>query len=228
MQLQDEGTVGWDPMYEFRPPWETRLFLLYSLVVLVFAAARTISLARQLGWFPLGRWERRRLGSQGAHADLLASAALRDKFPPLLTNNTFTAIVAGFQDPTGPAHLLQNAEARFQYLWDMCFATARSMRKVAVVTFLFSSFVLFAGLANDFRRASEQKLAVGSLGIFTGAISVSLVAFAFGIFVCAALYAAYSFWEIALLRRRAAWNYFGANIKNRSAEMERENARAGD
>jgi hypothetical protein len=224
-EMQDE-IVGWDPIaINYTAPWETRLLLLYLLVALVFTAVRTISLARQLGWFAVGRWEPQSILSHGPQ-DMLASAALRDQFPPLLTNKTFAAIVAGGKTLNGPASLIQSTDVRFQYLWETCFTSVRSLRKLAVGTFLLSVFVLIIGLANGLRKTSVQKLSwVGT--VFPGVVSASFVAFAIGILVCVMHYAAYSFCETALMRRRAAWKYFTDCNKNQFVEIERTQADRG-
>jgi Na+/melibiose symporter-like transporter len=43
--MQDDPTIRFQPMYEGYDPWFVRLFVLYSLVVLVMTAVRAVNLA---------------------------------------------------------------------------------------------------------------------------------------------------------------------------------------
>jgi hypothetical protein len=47
--MQETG-VGWDPMYEGRLPWFTKVFVLYLVLALFVSVFRVISIMRRLGW----------------------------------------------------------------------------------------------------------------------------------------------------------------------------------
>lgn len=46
-EMQETG-VGWDPMYEGRLPWFSKVFVLYLLLLLLLSAFRAITLVRRL------------------------------------------------------------------------------------------------------------------------------------------------------------------------------------
>jgi hypothetical protein len=199
--MQDNSQIQWDPMYEYRLPWESRFLVLYLLFVVAVSVARSVPLLRQLWWFSVSR--RRSLqksDSENDRADLLAAAALANRF-------------ASDPEASPSGRQLQLAESRFMYTWEMCSATVRSMKRLAVLTFLLSIALPAMQAAETLRRAWESKI-IGTAA-FAAGMSEVLMPFALGVFVCAALYAPCSLYEGMLARRRASWNYFCARVRSK-------------
>ena len=46
--MQEEGAVGWDPVSEYRLPWEGKLLVLYLVAVLVVLLVRSIQILHQV------------------------------------------------------------------------------------------------------------------------------------------------------------------------------------
>jgi hypothetical protein len=59
----ETGTVGWDPSFEYNPPVQQKLFILYLFVVLGISIVKLVRLVRQL------RWLRRNFSEEGESRD---------------------------------------------------------------------------------------------------------------------------------------------------------------
>lgn len=199
--MQDDSQIQWDPMYEYRMPWESRLLVLYLLLVFAVSVARSVPLLRHLWWFSVSKWRSlQKSDSENEKADWLAAAALANK-------------LSRHPDPTPSARQLQLAESRFLYAWEMCSAGVGSMKRLVPLTLLLSVLVLLTLTIQLLRKILLQK-AFG-MAALAGGMSQTLMPLLLGVFVCAVLYAACSLYEGMLMRRKASWNYFCARVKNK-------------
>src|SRR5450432_9538 len=181
--MQETSLPQWDPAYiDVYRPWEYRIFVLYSGIVLVISLVKWVSLGRQLWSFSI----RRRLslqkhGSSSEKAELLARLGLANK----LSNEAVAEAWADGDRPT----LLQQADSRFLFLWEMCSAKVASLNRLVFLTLLLSIFV-FVSLTIRFLTdmCTSKYVAVA---VVTGSIAESLTPFSLGILVCAVLYAVY-------------------------------------
>ena len=208
--MQQES-LGW--AYEYRPPLEEKLFFLYLLWMVVLSAANSVSLVHQLWWFSRDRRTLpSALGGKDRRADVLATTAL--------TNRLSSDSLIGSSQPVDKnddsrSQILQEADRRFSYVWEMCAAKIRSAKRHVLLTLLLSVLVLAYGATNISRQiAIDKRVGIGS---FSGSVAELLMQVALGISVCAAIYAVFNVFENALVRRKAAWNYFCAKGKSQSS-----------
>jgi hypothetical protein len=145
-----EQLIGWDRMYEGRLPWESRLFLLYLLVVLAVSLVRSVKL----------------LNSGGPQADESCAGSS----VPRLTGR-----------PSGRLRVLQQADNKFFYTWEMCAAKVGFMKRLVLLTLLLSTLVLVYGTTRILTEIMILKSA--PIGFVTGSIAEVLVPFALGIFI---------------------------------------------
>ncbi len=202
--MQEEPVV-WDPMYEGRLPWEARIFLIYLLVVFAVLLVRSINLARQLGWFSFGKRVPTEKSDEDDTANLLARSALERTFPHAGT-------------PEGDLAILQLADVKFRFAWQMCVAKVSSTKRLALLTFLLSLLTLTWGTIGVLADIIREKTA--PVGFLAASSAEVLKPFALGVLACAALYAVSSFYEGALDRRKARWNHFCASAKGRSTSLD--------
>jgi hypothetical protein len=209
-----EQPIGWDPMYEVRLPWESKLFLLYLLLVLAVSLVRSFSLVRQLWWFSASRRSLpKETQSEADRADILAASGLSNRFSYQPTATGSDVLPDKKDGANSYLRVLQEADNKFLYLSEMCAARIGSMKRLVPLTFLVSALLLVYGASEILTEIMTQKAA--PIGFLTGRIAELLVPFALGILVCALLYAFSSLYEGALIRRRARWNYYCATAKGR-------------
>jgi len=203
--MQDTS-VGWDPVFEYHAPLAAKMLLLYLLAVLLFSVVRSASLIRQLWFFAARKLDLlQESGNSDEKARLLAASGLANKLPSEVVNKA-----------AGGTGLLRQAEGRFLYAWEICSAKVRSLKRLAVLTFLLSTIVctfLITAVLQDI--AVEKATHVAA---FSGVLAEALVFFGFGIFVCTVLYSAYALYEGMLTRRKASWNYFCAKARQGSPQ----------
>jgi len=207
-----QGEVGWDPSsIRYIVPWQTRLFVLYLLVVLVVVVWKSVALVWQLWFFSINRRDsfKNRKG-EGQREEDIVSAALADRLQQLELKSGEADFLA----------LLRKGERRFQYLWQTCWAGVMSLKRLVVLTFLLALLAFLSKLGNDLTLFSSQKLA--GIGLIGGSIVEALVLLEIGVIVCAVLYLVCGFFEAVLVRRKAAWDY--AFTKARAGKFTQEPA----
>ena len=211
-----QQSIGWGMNYEYRPPLEEKLFFLYLLWMVSLSIIKSVSIARQLWWFSR---DRRilptALDSGDRSADVLATAALTNRLSNDRALLGSSQLVDKNDDSGSRSQILQEADRRFSYAWEMCAAKIRSTKRHVLLTLLLSVLVLAYGATNISRQiAIDKRVGIGS---FSSSVAELLMQVALGISVCAAIYAVFSAFENALMRRKAAWNYFCAKGKNQSS-----------
>lgn len=197
--MQDTSLPQWDPaaIYIYHP-WEDRIFILYLVIALAVSLVKWVSLGRQLWSFSISRLlSLQQHSTSSERAELLARSGLANKLP-----NKAVAKAWAEDRPT----LLQQAESRFLFLWEMCSVKVVSLKRLVILTLLLSILV-FVSLTIQFLTDLTVSKATG-IAVITGSIAESLTPFSLGILVCAALYAVYGFYRGVLTRRIASWNYF--------------------
>jgi hypothetical protein len=209
-----QQSLGW--AYEYRPPLEEKLFFLYLLWMVVLSAANSVSLVHQLWWFSRDRRTLPgALGGKDRGADVLAIAALTNRLSSNPTLIGTSQPVDKNDDSRSRSQILQEADRRFSYVWEMCAAEIRSAKRHVLLTLLLSVLVLAYGATNISRQiAIDKRVGIGS---FSSSVAELLMQVALGISVCAAIYAVFNAFENALVRRKAAWNYFCAKGKSQSS-----------
>lgn len=212
--MQDNSLPQWDrASVDIYYPWEYRFFVLYSGIVLVISLVKWVSLWRQLWSYSISRrLSLQQHGTSSEKAELLARSGLANKLP----NEAVAKAWAEGDRPT----LLQQAESRFLFLWEMCSAKVASLKRLVILTLLLSIFV-FVSLTIQFLTDLSISRAAG-IAVITGSIAESLTPFSLGILVSATLYAVYSFYQGVLMRRMASWKYFcrKANVNIEQDEIE--------
>jgi hypothetical protein len=199
--MQDTAQVQWDPAsIDVRLPWESRIFIVYLCVISAIFVIKSVNLFWQLWSFRA----KIRLGSDSDTADSLATLALAHRLPKEIPKGVFTQ-----RSPS----LIQQADARFLYVWEICSAKVKSMKRLAILTFLISVLVSTALLLRDIAEIGFEKY-IG-IGYCAGIMEEVLLTFCSGLCICAILYAAYSFYEGGLARRKISWNYYCTTIKNK-------------
>ena len=201
--MQDDSVIGWDPIHIWRPtPWETQLFFLYWLVIMLVTATRVLILVRQLSSF--GSFKKR-LSHDGVAPtpESLAASALGSRPLPA------TAEIE--QDRTGLRSVIEQADARFIYMWRTCSAEIESMSRLARFTLLLSALTSVLALMRWATRIVEQK----SFAIWVVAQNIRdwMTPLCLGLIACVVMYAVTGFYEGVLARRRIAWEYFCARVK---------------
>ena len=102
----------------------------------------------------------------------------------------------------------------FLNAWETCSNKIQSMKRLVVITLLWTTLIATLLLGRTLVVVVEQKVfGPAALG---GGVAEVLTVFALGIFVCAVLYTACASYEGALLRRRESWNRARAITQNRS------------
>ncbi len=212
--MQDTSLPQWDlASVDIYRPWEYRIFVLYSGIVLAISFVKWLSLARQLWSFSISRHlSLQQHGTSSEKVEFLARSGLANKLP----NEAVAKAWAEGDRPT----LLQQAESRFLFLWEMCSVKVVSLKRLVILTLLLSIFV-FVSLTIQFLTDLTISKATG-ISVITGSIAESLTPFSLGIFVCAMLYTVYGFYQGLLMRRVASWNYFcrKANMKIEQDKVE--------
>lgn len=201
--MQSGVQVEWDFTYMYNPSWEFKLFAFYCLFVLGFSLVRSLRVARQLGFFSFRKQATLQHQAGSSSINSIAASALANKLS--LEDSILGPASAG---------LVQQADNRFQYLWEMCSIKVGSMKKLAVLTALLSALASVWIAREILRELTVQK--VFGPALLTARMNEVLVPFASGILVCVLLYTAYSFFEGSLIRRRASWNYFAARVRSAS------------
>jgi hypothetical protein len=204
-----QAQVGWDPIsINHHLPWESRLFILYLLLVLCISLVESGSLVRQLWSLSASRWDPlRKPGSGIEWADLLAAAGLMNRLPHEIVDRASDGAVS--------LPRVQQAEGRFLYLWGMCSAKLASLKRLLPLTLLLAIFALVSVAINLLTEVTVQKMA--GMAFLAGSIAEGLVPLALGVLICAVLYAVCGFFEGMLTRRQASWNYFCTRVKNQAA-----------
>jgi len=209
-----QQSLGW--AYEYRPPLEEKLFFLYLLWMVVLSVAKSVSLAHQLWWFSRDRQILpSALGGKDRGADVLATAALTNRLSsdPALIGSSQP--VDKNDDSRSRSQILQEADRRLSYAWEICAAKIRSTKRHIRLTLLLSVLVLAYGATNISRQiAIDKRVGIGS---FSSSVAELLMQVALGISVCAAIYAVFNPFENALVRRKAAWKYFCEKSKSQSS-----------
>jgi len=108
---------------------------------------------------------------------------------------------------------IRAAEARFRYLWEMCDADVRALKRLARLTLLLAFVVIVHGAFPTFRDHYEDKDVVGAYAAFV-TLKLLFARLAAGMSVCALLYAVSNVFETALMRRQASWRFMLACIEN--------------
>lgn len=210
----DAGQVGWDPITIcYQPPWQERLFFLYFLFVLGFLFVRTVSLARQMGFFSFRRSIASKSSLGGAEqVNALAAMAMTNRTPSELEQ---FASVNGVQEENRVAassKILKQADARFRYLWDICMAKVAEMKRLAILTIIIGLFFLTDQTANTMNMIARERYT--GFDIFAGSFAELLVPVGLALLSCALLYGISGFLKGRLERRMAAWNYFRVKISD--------------
>ncbi|HEV7219924.1 MAG TPA: hypothetical protein VGN39_13710 [Terriglobales bacterium] len=200
--MQDTSLPQWDPAsVDIYHPWEDRIFVLYLVIALAISLVKWVSLGRQLWAFSISRLlSLQQHGTSSERAELLARSGLANKLP-----NEAVAKVSAEDRPA----MLQQAESRFLFLWEMCSVKVESLKRLVILTLLLSIFV-FVSLTIQFLTDLTISKATG-IAVITGSIAESLTPFSLGILACAVLYAVYGFYRGVLTRRIASWHYFCTN-----------------
>ena len=138
-----QDNVGWDPIsVRTALPWQSKLFVLYSFVTCVIWFIRSLDLFRQLLIFSNAkRAVLRKTDDEDIRVDLFARAALAGKLSSKTGRQEF--------DEVQPRGLIEKAEGRFQFLWEMCSIKVASLKKLTILTFLLMMLSL-AWRAMDF------------------------------------------------------------------------------
>jgi hypothetical protein len=108
---------------------------------------------------------------------------------------------------------VEAAESRFLYLWEMCHASVKSIRRMVLLTLLSSALVVVYGAFPTWGDEFNNGTIVGSMALFETADKL-FARLALGLSVCVILYAASSFFEGAITRRRTQWKYNCVRWKN--------------
>jgi len=200
-------------------PWEFKLFVVYLLSAVGVSAVRSVSLARQLWWsskerriLPTG------LGSNDPGADVLTTSALTNRLSnhPAFPVSSQSGVLPDNSHNLSSSRVLEEANRRFLYAWEMCAARIASMKRLALLTLLLSVLVFSHSAVKLLAETSSRKMA--GIAFVAGNMAEGLAMFALGILVCIVIYAVCVAYEGALMRRRAAWNYYYARDKSQSAD----------
>jgi hypothetical protein len=213
--MQETSLPQWDPAsIDFYRPWEYRIFVLYSVIVLVILLVKWAGLGRQLWSFSISRrLSLRKHGSSIEKVELLARSGLANKLPNEAVDKAWTEGAR----PT----VLEQAESRFLFLWEMCSVKVASLKQLVILTLLLSIFVLVSLTIRFLTDLCISKTA--GIALVTGSMAELLTPFSLGILVCAVLYAVYGFYQGVLMRRMASWKYFcrTANMNVQQDQLER-------
>lgn len=143
-----------------------------------------IGQATQLWWSPGRRILRREFGTEADRADLLAASALTKRF----SHDSAAILSSGNgilpdkkENPSGRLRVLQQADNKFFYTWEMCAAKVGFMKRLVLLTLLLSTLVLVYGTTRILTEIMILKSA--PIGFVTGSIAEVLVPFALGIFI---------------------------------------------
>ena len=204
--MQDQQ-VAFDPIsIRILLPWQTRVFVLYLFIACVIWLVRSIQLVWQLRIFPVSLRKLQPPSNKDDQSEFLASSALAKKFPEFISSRS-----------PETAYLLQNTGNKFSFMWDECWSRVSSLHRLTGLTFL-SSILLFAwNAANVFAEISYSK--ASGIVFLSGSFSELFTQLKLGMEICVLLYITSSFFERALLRRKAIWSYICGKSK---LEMNRE------
>jgi hypothetical protein len=202
--MQNVPPSEWGTLYiEHQLPWEFRLFYLYLIVICVLSLVKTVSLTRRLWSFTRGSLPQS--DSVGERSGLLVASALASGLSKEASDGGLGKDIA--------PQVIRDAENKFLIAWEACSARVQSMKRLVMLTFLLSFLVAANGARTMLIPLGIQK-ATG-VAAYVGGIVEVLTLFVLGTVVCAALYAACSFYEEMLTRRKAAWSRFLGKIENR-------------
>ena len=210
--MQDDTGIGWSDA-DVRLPWEIRFLVSYLLAVSIITVVKSVIWAQQLGLFSNSK--RTLLSAsndEDTKANLLAASALANRVPGEISKAIHESSLAGDM-----SQVLTKAEHHFLYKWEIFCVEINSLCKLSNLTYLLSLSVLLYRIMTILEKVSIQKAL--SAGAAAGGLMQALMPFAMGVFVCAVLYAVWSFYGSVLERRRAAWQYFCA--KTREGESHR-------
>jgi hypothetical protein len=189
------GEVGWDPIsIEYRLPWSIRFFVIYCALVLIIALATTLRLAPHLWLFPNRELTRCRRSSGQVSPGPILTAGFASNFREILKLE-----VGRILSP------LRRTEAEFIYLWQIYLLRAKSIIRLAALTFMVSVCVFLMRSIENFSYFGTQK--ISSFTMISGSIVENLTVLELGTVVLIILYGQYSILESALRRRQAAWDF---------------------
>ena len=203
--MQDQQ-VAFDPI-SIRTvlPWQTRVFVFYLFIACGIWLVRTIKLFWQLKIFPISSRKLQEPSSKDDQADFLARSALARQSPEFIAlRNVETA------------SLLRHAGNKFSYMWDECWIRVSALHRLAGLTYISSIFIFAWNAMTDFTEISRSKTT--GMGAIGGGFSQLLAQLTLGMGACVVLYVTGSFFEKALMQRKAMWNYICAKSE---VEMNR-------
>jgi hypothetical protein len=196
----------------FGQPIHVRLFIVYLAVVACIALTYSLRLFWQL--YSLRNREvfsLQTIRDRAISADLLADYALANRVRcerPLEAKRTQD--LASEARGKGTDLLLQSAESRFRYLWEISYAKVGAIRRLVPLSLLLCILTVIYGAYPTFSAAFGSGSVTGRLALYeTGAALLDRLSL--GLFVCAILYVISTYFEGVLKHRRACWEYFYAN-----------------
>lgn len=197
LRMQDRS-VAFDPISIHRIiSWQTKVFVLYLFAACFIWLVRSVKLFWQLGFFPGSAPKvHSKPASENDETLLIATLALANRLPEWIDNRRNTA------------PLLQLAGARFSFLWEACWIKISSMKRLAGLTFLSATLIFAWGATTSLSEISYSKIT--GIGALSGGFAELLTQFTLGVGVCMVLYVTSGFYEAALVKRQATWNYICA------------------
>ena len=193
-----------------------RLFFIYLFAALITSVSRALKVS--LRYFSLSKSQAVSLDTLcdgSSDAIMLADSALRNRllYVPRTDIRDHANTSAGLAERLA-LRTADSADSRFLYLWEKSCATVKSLRRLALFTFLLSctllSYRLSLLLHGEF--ASEGKSSVFVLMLQH--IAQLFAVFFLGLLVATFLYALSSVLIGALRRRKIAWQYFYARVRS--------------
>lgn len=204
-------TLRW--VYE---PIHVKLFFLYLLAVICISTVLLMKLTYRL--FSLPGRERisfQNLRDGAVNTDLLAESALANRVldEPVAGESGGTDITRHTDSQKATLRAAGAAARKFSYLWEMCYVRVQSIKRLVSLTLLVSFLILVYGFVPAWGNEFENANVTGMHALFN-AIPELLARLALGLFSCAALYGAASFFEGVLARRKAYWTYVSDKLKD--------------
>lgn len=194
----------------FHGPDLARLFVLFLVVMGVIAAARSARLSWRL-FRPLapGRVSLDLLMQGAVSADRLAATALATT---LTIEGRVETHRDAREDPPPSARqsalrTLRMADLKFRYVWRLSQASVIAMRGLMQVTLLGTLFGTIVNAYPAFDWEMMGPTVTASAGLYSAG-KVLLNRLAAGLLLCAAIWAASTFFHVWLQRRKASWRYF--------------------
>ena len=208
-------------LHDMKLHWNTAplyaaVFFLYLLVTAGVASIRGLRLAWHLYAFRgHGPVSLESIRSRALDSEYLAKSALanRVRCEAARGGNSNSHEPQDRASEQAALRILQIADTKFLHALEISEAKVASIQRLSWLTLLISFLVFVFGIFPSYGDAFNNHNVTGIQALFT-AMAELLARLALGLGIATFLYAISSFFEGALMQRRARWKYFCSTVKN--------------